>query len=129
MKTRTKLIILRLLGGIFWCVFIGASFAAIYFLYGTLAYDAPWPHLLWSIGIAFIAKQISDVLNDNKQRVDYVDQLMERGYAQGEAVEAWHTANSGGLNLLRNLQQAELSDEIDRLEGSINTPSAKGNSA
>ncbi len=56
-------------------------------------------------------------------------QLMERGYQQEEAAEAWRTADSGGLNLLRNLQQAELSKEIDRLETAINTPNEEGDSA
>ncbi len=68
-------------------------------------------------------------LNNSWQRVDYVDQLIERGYSKGEAVEAWRTADSCGLNLLRNLQQEELSKEINQLETAINTSNGEGDSA
>ena len=68
-------------------------------------------------------------LNGGKQRVDYVDQLIERGYSKGKAAEAWHTADSGGLNLLLKLQQAELSKQINRLETAINTSNGDGDSS
>jgi len=55
--------------------------------------------------------------------------LESGGYSKGEAVEAWRTADSGGLNLLRNLQQAELSEEIDQLKTAINTSNGEGDSA
>ncbi len=129
MKTRTKLIILELLGRMFDLIWIGASIVLVYFLYAALVNDAPWAYLSWPFAAAFVAKQIAAAFKDNKHRVDYVRQLMERGYAQAEAAEAWRTANSGGLNLLCNLQQAELSDQIQRLERAINTPNAEGNSA
>ncbi len=129
MTTRTKLVILELLAHVFDLIWIGASLALVYFLYGALANDAPWAYLSWPFAAAFVAKQIAAAFKDNKQRVDYLDQLIRRGYEQEDAVAAWRTASGGGLNLLRNLQQAELSDEIYRLERAINTPSAKGNSA
>jgi len=84
--------------------------------------------VLWSFGAFLIAMLIVAALNGSKHRVDYVDQLIERGYSKGEAAEAWRTASSGGLNLLRNLQQAELSKEIDRLEAAINTTNGEGDS-
>ncbi len=68
-------------------------------------------------------------LNGCKHRVDFVDQLMERGYAQAEAAEAWRTASNGGTNLLRNLHQAELSEQIDRLKTAINTSNGEGHNA
>jgi len=83
------------------------------------------PASMLDIGILKAEKN----LNGSKHRVDYVDQLIERGYSKGEAAEAWRTADSGGLNLLRNLQQAELGEEIERLETTINTPNEEGDSA
>ena len=112
MKTRTKLIALEMLGGLFDLIWIGASLALVYFLYGALANDAPWFYLSWPFAAAFMARQIAVAFRDNKRRVDYVDQLTERGYEQADAEAAWRTATGGGTNLLRNLQQAELSDEI-----------------
>ena len=126
--TRTKLGFLALLAGMFDLIWIGASLAVVYFLYGALANDLPWAYLGWLFTVGFLAKLIAVALKDNKQRVDYVDQLMKRGYKQGEAAAAWRTAKNGGLNLLRNLQQAELGVQIKRLERSINTPGTGGNS-
>ena len=128
MKITIKLLILELLGGIFDLICAGAAIASVYFLYGAWANDAPWFYLLWSIGIGFIAMQITAAVNGGIQRIDYVNHLIERGYTRGEAVEAWRTASNGGLNLLRNLQQAELSTQIDLFETAINIPNAQGNS-
>jgi hypothetical protein len=127
---KIKLRILELLIGTSGLICAGAAIAAIYFLYGTWANDAPWSYVLWSFGAFLIAMLIVAALSGCKQRVDYVDQLIERGYSKGEAAEAWRTASSGGLNLLRNLQQAEqLSKQIDRLEATINTTNGEGDSA
>jgi len=117
-----------LLGDWFGLICAGASIAAVYFLYGALSNDAPWSYVFWSIGAGFIAMLIAAASNNSWQRVDYVGQLIERGYSKGEAAEAWLTADSGGLNLLRNLQQVELSKEIDRLETAISTPNGEGDS-
>ena len=119
---------LELLIGMFGLICAGAAIASVYFLYGASANGAPWSYVLWSFGVGLFAMLIVASLNGCKQRVDYVDQLIVRGYSQGEAAEAWRTADSGGMNLLRNLQQSELSEEIDRLETAINTPNEEGDS-
>jgi hypothetical protein len=124
-KTKTKLVILELSGGLFGWIWIGASIVAIYFLYGVMANDAPWSNLLWSIVVGFVAKQIAAALNGNQRRLDYVDQLTERGYMPADAEFAWYTATNGGANLLRDLQRLELDDEIDRLESAIGTSSTE----
>ncbi len=126
---KIKLRILELLIGIFGLTCAGAAIASIYFLYGVFAKVAPWSYVLWSFGAFLIAMLIIAALNGGRQRVDYVDQLIERGYSKGEAAEAWRTASNGGLNLLRNLQQTELSKQIDRLEMEIDTPNTDGDSA
>jgi hypothetical protein len=128
MKMKTKLITLGLLGGMFDLIWIGASIVLVYFLYGALANDGPWFYLSWPFAVGFIARRIAVAFKDGKQRVDYVDQLIERGYEQNDAEAAWRTAFGGGLNLLRNLQQVELSDEIHRLETAISTPNVGENS-
>lgn len=128
MKTVTKILILEFLTGIFGLICATAAIASIYFLYGVFARVAPWSYVLWSFSAGVIAMLIVASLNGCKQRVDYVDQLIERGYSKGEAAEAWHIADSGGLSLLRNLQQTELSKETDRLKTTISTPNGEGDS-
>ena len=86
MKTSTKLILLELFGGLFSWVWIGASVATIYFLYGALANDAPWSNLLWPIVIGFVSKSIAAAMGGNQRRLDYVDQLTERGYSHNLVV-------------------------------------------
>jgi len=108
-KKRTKFIILQLLGGIFGGVWIGAAIAAVYFLYGCLANDAPWSYVLWSAATGLVVKQIAAAFTGIKQRLDYEHQLIERGYPPAEASGAWRISTNGGLNLLLNLQQAEKS--------------------
>jgi hypothetical protein len=114
-KIKLKLVILDVLGGIFGWIWIGAAIASVYFLYGVLASAAPWSNLIWSLGVAFLAKCLSVSFNDHKQRVDYVDQLIRRGHTQTAATEAWRTALNGGLNTLLNMQQAEAIREIGSL--------------
>ena len=125
---KIKLLILELLATIFGLICAGAAIASVYFLYGAFTKVAPWFDVLWSLGAGLFAMLIAAALNGSKKRIDYVDQLIERGYAQAEAREAWRTASNGGLNLLRNLQQTELGEEIDRLETAINTPNTDGDS-
>lgn len=121
MKTRYKLVILDLVGGACSCVWILAAIASIYFLYGVLATGQAWSSLLWPIASGLVAKQFSSVLRKRRRRLSYVDRLSERGVAKADAEAAWRTASEGGTNMLRNLQQAELGDEINRLEMAIGT--------
>jgi hypothetical protein len=128
MKITTKLLILELLGGMFGLICASAAIASVYFMYGAFAKVARWSYVIWAFGAGFIAMLIADALIGGRQRVDFVDQFIGRGYSKGDAVEAWRTANSGGLNLLRNLQQAELSKQTNRLETAIDTPNTDGDS-
>ena len=125
MKTKTKLVILELSSGLFGWIWIGACIGAIFFLYGVMANDAPWSNVLWSIAVGFVAKQVAAALDGNQRRLDYVDQLTERGYMPVDAAFAWYTATNGGSNLLRDLQRVELDDEIHRLKSPIGTSSTE----
>jgi len=107
---------LELFASLFGWIWIGAALVSVYFLYGALANEAPIHYLLWSIGAGLIAKYLHVILRRNKQRADYVDQLVERGYTHGEAATAWEIANNDGSNLLLNLQQAETIAEADRAD-------------
>ena len=126
---KIKLLTLELLIGIFGLICVGTAIASVYFLYGVFAKVEPWSYVLWSFGAGVIAMLIVAALNGCKQRVDYVNHLIERGYSKGEAAAAWRSADSGGVNLLRNLQQTELSEQKDRLDTAINTPNEEGDSA
>ncbi len=103
-----------MLGGLFRWIWIAAAIASTYFLYGVLANDAPAYYLLWSIGAGFIAKILAATFKSSKEKVEYVDQLMKRGYTHAEATSAWEIAINGGANLLLNLQQADTVAEADR---------------
>jgi len=118
---KTKLIIFELLGGLFGWIWIGATIGAIYFLYQASANDGPWILVLWSIVAGLVAKTIAVIVNDNQQRLHYVDQLTERGYPRSEAGAAWRTVANGGFNLLLSLQQIETRYEIEQPESASNS--------
>ncbi len=104
---------MELFASLFGWIWIGTALVSVYFLYGALAGAAPWSNLLWSIGAGLVAKYLHVVLSRNKQKADYVDQLVKRGYTHGEAATAWEIVNNDGSNLLLNLQQAETIAEAD----------------
>lgn len=108
-----------MIGGLFRSIGIGSAIAFVYFLYETLANEAPVRFLLFSIGAALVATYLADTFKTRKEQSDYVDQLMERGYTKADATLAWEIADVGGSNLLLNLQAAE------RIEATV--PDNKGN--
>jgi hypothetical protein len=116
MKTRTKLAILDWLGVAFTGLWVCAAIVCVYFLYGILAAEMPWAGLLWPMATGLIAKQLSSYIAETRHRLNYIDELKQRGYVQAGAESAWRTSVDGGTNLLLNLQQSELSQEIEKLE-------------
>jgi hypothetical protein len=116
MKTRTTLAILDWLGVAFNGIWVCAAIICVYFLYGILAASMPWAELLSPMVIGLIAKQLSSYIGETRHRLNYVDELKERGCVQAEAESAWRTSVDGGTNLLLKLQQSELSQEIEKLE-------------
>ena len=113
---RTALALLKVLGGIFGSLWIGASIAAIYFLYGALADNGPWLPVLWSAVAGLVAKTIAAILNENQRKLDYMVQLNQYGYPKSEAELAWRTAADGGFNMLLSLQQGKSSHQNDQAE-------------
>ena len=122
---KTKIIVLEICSGLFECIWIGAAIISIYWLYGAVAVGAPWINLLWSLGAGFIAKPIAVALDSARRRLDYISQLVERGYDQVAAEVAWRSADDGGTNLLRNLWQADIGDEIFRPESVISLANSR----
>ena len=119
MNTRTKLVTLKLLGGIFRCLWIVASIGLFYSVYMSLAHGAPWIFLSVPVVAGLVAWQLAASISSAEQRLDYVGQLMERGFIRVDAEVAWYLARNGEMNLLSNLHQIELADEIDRLESAL----------
>jgi hypothetical protein len=111
--TTAKLRILELLARLSKWIWVGAAIAAVYFLYRATANEAPLYYLLWSLVAGLISKYLAAAFDSRKKQLDYVDQLMERGYTQAEAMSAWEIANNGGSNLLLNLQQSDTISESD----------------
>lgn len=119
MKSRTKLAILDGLGVAFNGIWICAAIICVYFLYGIVATGMFWAGLLWPMVIGLIAKSVSSNIGKSRHRLNYVDELTERGYVQADAESAWRTSVEGGTNLLLKLQQAEINQQIQRLESVI----------
>jgi len=69
MKTKTKLIMLELTGGIFGWVWIIASLAAIYFLAMAIFSDSPWSRVFWAFGVGVVAKWLAKGFRANQLRV------------------------------------------------------------
>lgn len=115
MKTKTKLLFLGILGGIFEWIWIGFLAASAYFLYTALVDNSLWTYPLWSLVAGFIARYLGGALDSSRQQVDYVDQVVVRGYTQADARMAWYTACHGGSNMLLSLKQAENIVDIHRL--------------
>ena len=110
MTTRTKLVILELLGGIFGWGWIVASVAAIYFLVSAVAFAGAWSPFFWSLGISIVSKWLTRGINDNRTRVAYEAELVSRRLSPQDAAKAWVTAYSGGHDMLAELEQREAAD-------------------
>ncbi len=95
---KAKIFVLEMCSGLFECIWIGAG---------------------------FIAKPIAVALDSAGRRLDYISQLVERGYDQVAADVAWRSADDGGTNLLRNLRQAEIGAEIFRPESVISLANSR----
>lgn len=122
---KTKLLLLGLIAGLFRWVWIGAAITSVYLLHAVLSTDAPAHYLLWSIGAGVIARNIAAIFRSSKAQVDYVDQLMTRGFTHAAATSAWEIASNGGSNLLLRLQQTENIEAVDSPSAEQCNPSAE----
>lgn len=107
MQVKAWLVFWGILGRMGSWVWISALIGAVFLLYEALARGGSWFLLLCSIVAALAAKAFAAAANNRHRRLDYVNQLRLRGFAESEADAAWHTATNGGFNVLLNLQQAD----------------------
>jgi hypothetical protein len=114
MKTKAKLAVLGILSGVFNGIWIVAAVASLYFLFMILASDGPVHFLLWSLGAVLIGRNLARTFSTSRDQVEYVDQLMRRGYSEAEALGAWDILANGGANLLLNLQQTDTFVQTER---------------
>ena len=86
MPTRSKLMTMELLSGVFGWAWIIAFGFAVYYLFS----NDPWSSFFWALGISAVAKWLARGFNDHKVRLFYVDDLMQKGMSQAEANEQWY---------------------------------------
>jgi hypothetical protein len=89
MQTKTKLMVLELIAGLFGWIWIIAFIAALYFLAVAIFSGGPWSRFFWALGLSAIAKWLLRGFNDNKQRVAFEAKLIADGYTREEAGEEW----------------------------------------
>ena len=104
---RTKLVLLDVFAIVFSWAWIAAGALALYFLYGAVSSGGSWRSMVLATIATIGAKLIADMLGQNRQRLDYINKLLRRGYSPAEACAAWRTAHGGGFNLLMSLQQSD----------------------
>lgn len=96
MKTKTKLVWLELVGGIFGWIWIVASVVTLYFLVMAVFSDSPWSRFFWAFGVGAIAKWLASGFRDNQQRVAFEADLIAKGYSCEEAAKEWLSRYMGG---------------------------------
>jgi hypothetical protein len=104
---RTKLVLLDVFAIVFSWAWIAAGALALYFLYGAVASGGSWRNMILATFATIGAKLMADMFGQNRQRLDYINKLLRRGYSPAEACAAWRTAHGGGFNLLMSLQQSD----------------------
>jgi hypothetical protein len=97
MQTRSKLVLLELVGGLLGWTWIIASLASVYFLVAALAFNGRWSSLFWAVGIGAVAKWLARGFNDHQKRVAYEAELVSRGLSPEQAREAWLKAYTQGV--------------------------------
>jgi hypothetical protein len=95
MHTKTKLVWLELIGGLFGWVWIFASIGVVYFSALAVFRGSPWARVCWVIGIAVIAKWLARGFNDSKTRVAFVADLVAQGRSPEDAGKEWFDRYTG----------------------------------
>ncbi|HEX3912714.1 MAG TPA: hypothetical protein VHW71_04340 [Steroidobacteraceae bacterium] len=95
MQTKTKMVWLELIGGLFGWAWIVASIAFIYFLVVAIFAAGPWSRVGWALGAGVIAKWLARGFNDHKTRVAFTANLVAQGYSPKAAGEEWYSRYTG----------------------------------
>ena len=95
MKTRTKLVILELVSGIFgWGWLIGAGLT-VYFLVMAVGFDGTWTPFVAALVASGVCKWLARSAEDNKRRVAFEAEMVAQGMSPEEAGQAWLEAYTG----------------------------------
>jgi hypothetical protein len=113
MKTRTKLVFLELVAGIFGWMWLTAGAATLYFIIAAIWLNGSWSMILVAIATSIICKWLAKGFNDNKIRVAYEAELISSGMAPEEAGKSWTQAYLG-KNKNSNTNSGEKEAEIVR---------------
>jgi hypothetical protein len=88
MLTRTKLVLLELIAGLFGWTWLIAGAFAIYFLIMALAFNGSWKPIIAAVLVGGIAKWLAKGFADHKNRVAIKADLVKKGLSPQDAREA-----------------------------------------
>ncbi len=89
MQKKSKLIILELISGALGWLWIIAGLAALYFLVSAIGFNGRWSNFIWALVISVVAKWLAKSFLENKQRVAYEAELLNKGYTPEQAGREW----------------------------------------
>ena len=89
MKTKSKLVILELIGGLFGWAWIIASLFVLYYIVMAVGFHGHWSKALLAFVIGAVSKWMAKGFKDNQQRVSFEADLIEKGYTPHEAGKMW----------------------------------------
>ena len=69
MNTKTKLVMLELIGGIFGWIWLISSLAGIYFFISALFFEGLWTSFFWAFGASAVAKWLARGFEANKKEL------------------------------------------------------------
>jgi uncharacterized protein YpuA (DUF1002 family) len=108
MKTRTKVVFLELVAGIFGWMWLAAGAATFYFIITAIWFNGSWSMILVAIAISIICKWLAKGFHDNKIRVAYEAELISQGMTAEEAGKSWVRAYLGkNQNTTRNKDEED----------------------
>jgi membrane protein implicated in regulation of membrane protease activity len=89
MTTRSKLIILEAIGGLFGWVWIASSIIALVFVGLALFGEWSWWNVLYAVIVSIVAKWLLRGFLENQRRVAFEADMVSQGMSPKEAGQAW----------------------------------------
>jgi hypothetical protein len=111
MQTKTKMVWLELIGGLFGWVWIIASLGLVYFLAVAIFGSGTWSRVGWAFAVGAIAKWLARGFNDHKERVAFTADLVAKGYTAEAAGEEWYAQYTGQKRVLDKASQPMTNEE------------------
>ena len=99
MQPKSKLMILELISGILGWLWIIAGVAALYFLVSAIGFHGRWSSFVLALIISLVAKWLSKGFLENKQRVAYEAELINKGYTPEQAGREWIQRYTGSTTI------------------------------